>query len=169
MLDFVVLRGAHVLLAAFWAGTLFFAVIFLDPSVREAGPEGGKVMQILLRRGYLGAMLTVGALTVLSGIYLLWRISGGFGAPYMGSLGGILASVGGLAGVVALSAGFFVSRPAARAMGEVGARIARSEGAPAPEDLAELERLRNRLTTALRVAGVLLFVAVVAMTVGAHH
>lgn len=169
MLDFVLVRGAHVLLAAFWAGTVVFAMLFLDPSVREAGPEGGKVMQILLRRRYLGTMLTVGALTVLSGIYLLWKISGGFGAAYMGSLGGILASVGGLAGIGALAAGFFVSRPAARAMGEVGARIANSGGAPTPEDLADLERLRNRLTAALRVAGGLLLIAVVAMTVGAHH
>jgi uncharacterized membrane protein len=169
MLDFVLMRATHVLLGTFWAGAVFFAMLFLDPSVRDAGPAGGKVMQALQRRGYMQTMLAVGTATVLTGIYLLWRISGGFQAAYMGSLGGILVSSGGLAGIVALAVGFHVSRPAAQRMGRLGARIATSEEPPTPEDLAEMDRLRNRLTAALRAVGLLMLGAVLAMTVGVHR
>ncbi len=37
----IALRLLHILLGVFWAGTLFFIVTFLEPSVRAAGPEGG--------------------------------------------------------------------------------------------------------------------------------
>lgn len=162
------MRAVHVLLGSFWVGTVLFAMLYLDPAVREAGPDGGKVMGILLRRGYLRTILLVGAVVVLSGVYLLWTLSGGFSSGFMGSKSGVLLSTGGLAGVLALLVGAHVSLPTARRLGEVGRRLGESEGPPAQEDVDEVARLQRKLTRALRTAGILLLVAILAMALGPH-
>lgn len=162
------MRVVHVLLGSFWVGTVLFAMLYLDPAVREAGQDGGRVMGILLRRGYLRTILLVGAVVVLSGVYLLWALSGGFSAGFMGSLSGILLSTGGLAGVLALLVGAHVSLPTARKLGELGQQVAQSEAPPSQEDQDEMARLRRKLTGALRAAGLLLLVAIITMALGPH-
>lgn len=162
------MRAVHVLLGSFWVGTVLFAMLYLDPAVREAGPDGGRVMGILLRRGYLRTILLVGAVVVLSGVYLLWTVSGGFSAGFMGSPSGILLSTGGLAGILALLVGAHVSLPTARKLGELGRQMADSEGAPEQGDLEEMSRLQRKLTRALRTAGILLLVAILSMALGPH-
>jgi hypothetical protein len=161
-------RVVHVLLGAFWAGSVFFSALFLDPSVREAGPEGGKVMGALQRRGWMNVVLGMGTVTVLSGLYLMWVMSGHFSAGFMGSRPGILLSVGMLAGILILLVGFALSLPTSRGMGRVAARMAGAGGPPSAEDLAELGRLRGRMTLLLRVVAVLMLVAVVTMALGPH-
>src|SRR5437763_9946864 len=44
-------RALHVLFGAIWLGMAVFASFFVMPAIQEAGPEGGKVMAILMRRG----------------------------------------------------------------------------------------------------------------------
>ncbi|MGH8622284.1 MAG: hypothetical protein ACRET3_09115, partial [Burkholderiales bacterium] len=73
----IALRLVHVVLGMFWAGTLIFVATFLNPAVRAAGPEGAPVMQRLQERGLLSVMPVVAALTILSGLALYWRLSGG--------------------------------------------------------------------------------------------
>ena len=163
------MRAVHVVLGSFWVGTVLFAMLYLDPAVREAGADGGRVMGILLRRGYLRTILLVGAVVVLSGVYLLWTLSGGFSAGFMGSASGILISTGGLAGILALLVGAHVSLPTARKLGELGRQLAESGGgAPAQGDLDEMARLQRKLTRALRTAGILLLVAILSMALGPH-
>ena len=73
----IVLRLVHILLGVFWAGTLLFVATFLEPSLRAAGPEGGRVMQRLLQRRYLDIMPVIAALTIATGLILYWVVSGG--------------------------------------------------------------------------------------------
>ena len=40
-------RIVHIGLGVFWAGTIFFFVFLLEPSVRSVGPQGGLVMKAL--------------------------------------------------------------------------------------------------------------------------
>lgn len=161
-------RTLHVFLGAFWAGSVFFSVLFMDPAVREAGPEGGKVMGILQRRGWMTSVLWIGTTTVATGLYLLWTMSGHFSRGFMGSRTGILLSVGALAGMIILAIGLGVSRPTARRMGQVAAKVGAAQGPPAPEDLAELARLRARMTLLLRIVSALMVVAVVTMALAPH-
>jgi len=165
---YLAVRVLHVLMGAFWAGAIFFSMLFLDPAIREAGPEGGKVMGILQRRGWMTAMMTVGSITIVSGFYLFWIVSGHFAPVYMGTPRGIVLSVGMLAGILILAVGVMFSRPTAMRVGEIAGRIAGAGGPPSPEDVAELARLRSRLTFLLRVVNVLMLVAVVTMALGSH-
>ena len=161
-------RLVHVVLGAFWVGAILFVAIFLEPSVRETGPESGKVMGALTRRGFMPVMITVGTVTVLTGIYLLWWLSGGFQPGFMGSLSGVLLSTGGLVGILALGVGLFVSRPALLRMGQVMTRVDQAGGPPSEADQALLAGLRNRLRLGARLAGALLLLAVGLMAVGPH-
>ncbi|GMV04941.1 MAG: hypothetical protein AMXMBFR53_12210 [Gemmatimonadota bacterium] len=161
-------RVLHVLFGVFWAGAVFFSALFLDPAVREAGPEGGKVMGVLQRRGWMRAALTMGTLTVVTGVYLLWVMSGRFSPGFMGSRPGILLSTGMLAGILTLGIGMGLSMPTAKKVGALSAKLASAAGAPSAEDLAELARLRGRMTLLLRTVAVLLAVAVVTMALGPH-
>lgn len=161
-------RVLHVLLGVFWAGAVFFVMLYLDPAVRATAPEGGKVMGAIQRRGYLRVMITVGTLTVVTGLYLLWRYSAGFSSSFMGSLPGMLLSTGMLAGILALAVGVHVSRPAANKLGALMEKITAGEAPPSPEDMVEVRRLQDRLTLGVRIVAVLLFVAVVTMALGPH-
>ena len=165
---YLAVRVFHVLLGTFWAGSILYALLILDPAVREAGPEGGKVMGFIQRRGWMGLILTVATLTVLSGFYLLWVMSGRFSPGFMGSGPGILLSVGMLAAVLALGIGVTLTRPTAARMGEISGRVASAGRSPSADDLAELARLRDRMTTLLRVVAVLMVIAVVTMALGPH-
>lgn len=165
---YLAVRVFHVLLGAFWAGSILYGALILDPAVREAGPEGGKVMGVIQRRGWMSTILTIAALTVVSGLYLLWVMSGRFSPRFMGSGPGILLSVGMLAAMLALGVGLTLTRPTAARMGEISGRVASAGGAPSADDLAELARLRDRMTTLLRVVAVLMAVALVTMAVGPH-
>jgi uncharacterized membrane protein len=153
----IVVRAVHVGLGVFWAGTMLFVATFLDPGVRASGPEGGRVMQALQRRRYLQTMLTVGTLTVLSGLVLYWRMSGGNPPGWMRSRYGMTLSIGALAGIGALGIGWFVSRPTFRRLGALTATP------PSPDQQAEIQRLHDRLTGAVRWVAVLLSVAVLTM------
>jgi len=61
-----------------------------------------------------------------------------------------------------------LSLPTAKKVGALSAKLASAGGPPSAEDLAELARLRGRMTRLLRTVAVLLAVAVVTMALGPH-
>lgn len=164
----LVARVLHVALGVFWGGVVVFNAAFLGPSMAEAGPEGAKVAGGLMRRRFLDVLPTTAILTILSGVYLLWRVSAGFVPGYMGSRAGIAYSVGMLASVVALGVGLGMLRPAMLQ----AAALSQSAGQAAPEArpamLAEAQALRGRAGRAGRVVAWLIGVAVVTMAVARY-
>jgi hypothetical protein len=165
----LVLRLFHVGLGVFWAGTILFFVLLLEPSIREAGPEGGKVMQALVRRGYLNIMPGVALLTVLSGVDLLRRVSAGFSAEWMGSATGRTLLLGSLTGTLALVLGIGILRPTALRVGRLmQAAGAVEAGAEKDRLMQEVGALRARVTASARVIGLLLAITVVTMAVARY-
>ena len=61
----ILLRIVHIGFGVFWAGTIFFFVLLLEPSLRGAGPAAGPVMGGLIARGYLTILPAAAALTIL--------------------------------------------------------------------------------------------------------
>jgi hypothetical protein len=167
-LPFILSRVLHVVLGVFWAGTLVFNAAFLLPSIREAGPEGAKVAGGLMRRRFLDLMPVVALVTVLSGLYLYWRVSAGFAPDYIESAPGITYAVGGVAAVVALGFGVGVLRPAmlrAAALTQSAAGLAANDAAQA---LATAQALRARAGAASRVVAWLLAGATVTMALARY-
>ena len=165
---FLSARVLHVVLGVFWAGTLVFNAAFLLPAIRDAGPEGAKVAAGLIRRRFLDILPIMAAVTVLSGLYLYWRVSGGFAAEYMGSAPGIVYGAGSVAALTALALGVGILRPAmlrAAALTQSAAGLAAKE---AEQALTTAQALRARAGTVARAIAWLLGAAAVAMSLARY-
>jgi len=165
----VVLRLLHVVLGVYWAGTIIFSAFYLDPGTRAAGPAGGQVMMQLVKRGHLNTLPVAALLTILAGVELLRRVSGGFDPAWMSSPMGIALSVGALAAIIAFLIGLLIMRPTAlKVMTLAQAAMQAPEGPDRDAQLAALQPLRNRVTTGLRWVAGLLIVAVAMMAVARY-
>jgi uncharacterized membrane protein len=164
----ILLRIVHVVGGVFWAGAILFVVHFLEPAVRDAGPDGAKVMQGLRKRRYLEVIPVVAALTLLSGYVLYWRtfdrIHPGPGASAVE----LALGLGGLASLVAFVIGVTLLRPSALRIGTLGAELARASDEGKAELQEEMGRLRLRMRGSGRVVAALLGIAILTMAVGRY-
>jgi uncharacterized membrane protein len=160
------LRLVHVVAGMFWVGAAVFVAVYLLPSVIASGPAGGTVMrEITQARRLPVAMQWATWLTLVSGVLLYWRISGGFHPAWLASGPGITFGAGGVLAIVAAAIGIVVSAPTAQRMSELGARITAAGGPPTPEHLAEMALLQGRMKAAAGVGALLLLAATAAMAV----
>ena len=165
----IVLRLIHVVAGALWVGMVTFVTYFLQPALQEAGPDGGKVMVAIQRRGIMTVMPILAVATLISGLWLYLIAAGGQHAAFGRSGPGMAYALGGLAAIAAFLMGMFVMRPAMmKAMA-----LAQSLGpAATPEERqrvgAESQRLRARSAVAGKAVNHLLFFAVAAMAVARY-
>lgn len=165
----VALRLTHIISGVYWAGTIFFFVTFLEPSLRSLGPDGGKVMIRFFERGYLKLLPVVAIVTMASGLWLLWIVSDGFNASYMGSRIGMALSTGGLLAIVAFLVGMIVMRPAAASIWEIAKKLPQEPNEAARGALmAEMGSLRAKSVLAARIVFALLVGAVALMAVARY-
>ncbi|MBC7897134.1 MAG: hypothetical protein H7066_17075 [Cytophagaceae bacterium] len=160
----ILLRIIHIVCGAFWVGAVFMTVLFLMKALADVGPTGGQVMGALVKRRYFDFLPAIALVTVLSGIELLRRVSGGVTSEYMGSRAGMVMSVGALAGFVALVIGVVVSRPST--LGAVALMGKASSMLDGPEKgalMGQIAARRARGAMSLRIVAGLLFIAVLCM------
>jgi uncharacterized membrane protein len=163
------LRLIHIFGGVYWAGSIFFFVTFLEPSIRSLGPDGGKVMIRLFERGFLNLMPVVAIVTILSGLWLLWILSAGFSSDYMGSAVGIALSGGAAFAIVAFITGLTVMRPAANRVWAIARQLpTESDDAKKKSLMAEMDRVRARAGLAGRIVFALLIGAVAMMSVARY-
>src|SRR5215204_6573129 len=141
----ILFRIIHVLAGVFWVGTAVFTAAFLVPTVRAIGPAGGPVMQQLAQVRKLPLYLMAAMiLTLLSGIGLYSRASGGFSNGWMQSGPGMTFGIGGALALVAGLIGMFVVAPTTKRAGALAAAIQGGGKPPSPEQQAEMQRLQAR-------------------------
>lgn len=151
----MLMRILHLGLGVFWAGTLLFTAFFLFPAMRDAGPDGAKVGAQLVRRNFAVIMPLTAIVTILAGLWLYWRISGGFNPEYMRTPAAMAYGTGGAAAIIALIIGLAVVRPAMLKATELG-------GTP------EAQALRARAGKANVWVALMLVVTLVAMAIGRY-
>jgi len=153
-LAFLAVRALHVLLAAAWLGTTAFIYLFLSPALEELGPASATLMAAMGRRGIDALMASVGGLTVLTGIWLYWRFTGGFDPA---------AS----AGILSLIVGGAVVGRTARKMTALAAKAgATTDVAQRTAIAAEIVPLKRRLSVWGKTVLALQVVALVCMAIG---
>ena len=167
-LTMIIARLVHVLGGIFWVGAMIFAMRFLVPSIAEAGPEGGKVMTGIMRRGYTQAMAAAGALVILSGLYLYWRVSAGFNHAFLESGPGHAYAFGGIFAIVGYTIGLTVTRPAMTKAIALSQSAMNSTGADRDAMQSEAQALRARGARWGKVVMWLLILAAVTMAVGRY-
>jgi uncharacterized membrane protein len=163
---FLLLRAAHVLLAALWVGSMAFTTFFLMPAFQESGPAAGPVMAALVRRKFSVFMSAIGGTTVLTGFYLYYRFTGGFDPALSGSMGARVFGTGGLAGLAALIIGGAVVARNAKKMAAIGPRLASAPDSERAALAADMAAARQRAATFSLVVIVLQVIAVVLMAIG---
>lgn len=165
----VTMRLIHIVLGVFWVGTLLFIVLYLEPSVRAAGPDGMSVMKgIQGDRKLLTVLPIVAALTILSGLALYGRVSLGLNPDWISSPTGATLTLGAVASIVAFIIGVFIMRASTLKAGRLAARAEQAEDDTKGTLMAEVQALRLRARTSARVVASLLVIAVAAMAIARY-
>jgi uncharacterized membrane protein len=74
---FLALRIVHIITGVFWAGSVFFLISFLQPALRDVGPDGAKVFGALRARRMFTWTPVMALFTILSGFWLYMVRMGG--------------------------------------------------------------------------------------------
>ena len=166
---FLLARFIHVVFGVVWAGALVFIAWFLLPAVRATGPTGVAFMQQLVRVQRVPTYLMIlMALTLLSGLSLMYLDFAAFGSAWGHSGPGRTFSLGALIAILTALLGMFVNVPTAKKIGALSASIQATGAQPSPAQAAELGRLQNRLFRAGQAAAVLILLAVTCMGVARY-
>jgi len=166
-LMFLVLRAAHVLCAAVWIGSTVYIALLLAPAVEDAGPAGGQIMMGLDRRGLHRYMAIVSMTTIASGVYLLWRFTGGFDPGVIATHAGIVFGTGGTAGLLAgIIGATVVGRSGSQVVAIMKEVAGTSDGATRGALMLRAAGLRRRIKSGTRVIMALQATALVLMAVG---
>lgn len=164
----VVLRLLHIVVGVFWAGTIVFAAWLLVPAVGDAGPEGGKVVAALQRRRMMDILPVSALITIVTGFWLYFRISGG-SPTFAGSRAGMALGGGGVLATIGFVIGFLVMRPAQTAVAAMASRLpTMPEGAERAAVTAEMQRLRVRAAKAGRIIAALVLLSTALMAVARY-
>lgn len=160
----ILLRLIHIIGGVFWAGSSFMLVGFVQPAVQGAGPAGGQVMQQLMNKTRFPTIIAASSLaTLLSGILLYERRSGGFSSSWIGTTAGLVLTIGAIAGIAAsIVGGAIIGQTTAR-LTALGAELQSKAGPPDKAKLTEMKLLQEKLALWSRIGTVLLIIAIVSM------
>jgi len=164
----IVLRFSHVFFGALWVGMMAFQVFFLMPALAEAGPDAGKVMGVLARKRIPIILPIFALITLISGMWLFQRMSGGNMGALMGTPMGKAFGLGGAAALIAFLIGIVVMRPAMLRSVKLQESLATTAPADRATISAELQKLRARGNVSGKVVTVLLLFALAAMAVARY-
>jgi uncharacterized membrane protein len=160
-------RGLHVLFGALWVGSVFFVVFFLSPSMAEAGPDAAKVMGGLLKRRFLDIIPMIAFSNIALGLWLYWRLTGGWDPSLRGTNAAMVFGTGGLLAIVTISIGMLgMRRNTLRAIAKSREAASTPDGPGKAEAMQMAQQFRARAGKAGRVAAVLLMITIVLMALG---
>lgn len=140
----IVLRLAHIVSGTLWVGAAIFIALFLEPTVRAAGAEGGRFMARLTSETPLPKYMSIASLlTVLTGV-VLYGLDSGFGLTWLSSREGLIFTFGSVAGLVAYVTGQFVISPTVQRIGALGQEMGLAGGPPSNVQISEMSTLEAR-------------------------
>jgi uncharacterized membrane protein len=157
------IRVIHVLGACIWLGAAFFAAWFLLPAMREVGPDAGKVMAAVQKRGWLVVLPIIATTTVLTGFWLY--------RPYMGAEGNAAKYLGygGVIGVLALILGAgVVSRLMNGAVKLSAEATAMTDATKRAAAMSKANEMRAKALTWARIVSLLVILAAVLMSMAMY-
>lgn len=164
----LLLRFLHIVGGSLWVGFAVFNPFLLAPAIQDAGPGAAGIMPALARRRMMTIIPALALITILSGLWLYWRLSGASLGAYLQTTTGAALAVGAACAIVAYVIGMLITR---RSMLRAGALVQSLEALSAEDRaqrLNEAARLRSRGTASGQLVGILLLVAVACMAVARY-
>lgn len=164
----LVLRFAHVFFGALWVGMMAFQVFFLAPALADVGPDAGKVMGAMMKRRVPVILPIIALITIVSGMWLFQRMSGGNMSALMATPMGQAFAWGGAVALIAFLIGIVVMRPAMMRSVKLAESIATAPQAERAAIQAEVQRLRARGAVLGKVVAWMLLFTLAAMAVARY-
>jgi len=164
----LVLRFAHVFFGALWVGMMAFQVFFLMPALAEVGPDAGKLMGAMAKRRVPVIMPIIALITIVSGMWLFQRMSGGNMGALMATPMGQAFAWGGVVALIAFLIGIVVMRPAMMRSMKLMESIATAPQAERAAMQAEIQQLRARGAVLGKVVVWMLLFTLAAMAVARY-
>lgn len=144
----IVLRFIHIVSSVCWAGGSFIFFLFVEPTAKKLAPEGMQFVKHMVTRGRFSIFMVISSiLTVLSGAFLLWQVTGGQWLAYMQTGPGLGFTLGSIVGVVVFFIGMFGVNPRAIKLSKLGDDIQASGGPPTAAQAAEMQKLDREMST----------------------
>src|SRR4030067_283354 len=141
----ILLRLIHIFSGVFWAGTTFFMVSTLIPSVKEAGPDAGRFVGRMAGSNRMLCFVGMSnTLTFLSGILMYAYLTNGFHLDWLSSGRGLILTIGAVAGLVAWLVGSLAMAPTGRRIAGMIESMQAAGGPPSPEQMATMQALREK-------------------------
>jgi putative copper export protein len=163
---FLSARVLHIVCAALWFGAIVFVSMFLMPVLQQSGPEAGKIMVGMERRGLVIFMSSIAGITILSGFYLYWHLTGGFEHSMMGTPEVRVFGTGGILGLTAFIIGASVVGQSAKKVTALGAKMAGMAEKDRAAAATEMQRLRQKMVTYGHLVMALMAITIVLMSIG---
>ena len=165
---FLTLRVLHFITGVFWAGSVFFLVSFLMPSLRDAGPDGAKVFAALRARRVFNWTPVVAFISVASGTWLyVLRIQ--MSSDWARGREAMVFGLGMVASILALVVGLVVMRSNSLKAADLGIEAgAMPAGAERDAKVALAQKLRVRAMMGGRAVATLLLFTVVTMAIAKY-
>ena len=161
----LILRLLHIVFGVFWAGSAIYFALFIIPALKASGPEGVKFMQQLGKTGFPVVIMVSAMITIVAGILLIWKLSGGFQPIWFSTMYSKVLTTGGALALIAFIIGFTVNRPAADKINNISQAVAKQGSPPTSEQMQQLMSLRKRIFTGSNYIAALLIIAVIAMSI----
>lgn len=157
----VTLRILHIVFGTFWAGTLIFSTLILEPALKRLGPGIQNPVMKVLMPAVTPAMMLSSVTALLTGVAMTLIMRGSTLNLLLANAWGWAILVGFVTTLAAIVIGFGVMAPTGMQI----EKLARSfEGrAPTPDEARELEGLNARIESLSRVDFVLILLAVGSM------
>jgi uncharacterized membrane protein len=160
----LLLRAVHIVVGAFWMGSVLLVTFYLLPATRATGVASEQMLQELVVKRKLPAhLIWAGWVTVLAGVGLYMRNMSLSHGAWARTPMGIGISIGSVAAVAGLMIWMTVYSPTARRIALAG-----QSGAPPLGD-ADYASLARRLRFAAVTTTLLLVIAVIAMATARYY
>src|SRR5687767_5651051 len=142
----LILRILHIACGVFWAGTALVMVFYIFPAVERAGADGGKILQAITGTNKFPQVLAlVSAVTVATGLLLMWHLSSGFTPSWFTSKYGMSLAIGGFTALIAFFQAVFINRPSIMRSESIMHFVAQRNGVPTDQERNELMRIREKV------------------------
>jgi len=161
------LRLLHIVAGCIWVGAAVIMALFLLPTARAAGPEGERFLGRLMQR--TGPAFGISMLfTIIPGLIMYGRDSGGFNSAWMGTHYGLSLTVGAAAAILAVVIGMGFSGAGRSKVMTLRKTLAAEGRAPNVAEAAVLAGWQTKSERLARVAASLLVIAAGAMAVARY-
>jgi uncharacterized membrane protein len=159
------LRIIHIVGGVFWVGGTLTMTFFIAPAIGATAEAGQKFVGHLMGNlKFSNRMSAAAGLTVAAGFILYWIDSDGFTSAWLGSGAGQGFGIGAAFALVGFVFGMLIGRTT-KSMAALGAQI---QGKPSPEQLAQLQALRQKQATYSYVSTAALLIAVIFMAIARY-